>query len=400
MRIRVFQVVVILCCYLAVLSVFTAPSVYAESSDCNELVDKGERLKCKHGTMLDEQKRVIDNLEYHFGEVVPPEDFERLKKAHGRAKKTKDRTTAKNFKSLGKKKPSTCDYVELLNDNKGNEDGVCDPGERCRELIGDGIGDEEQPCKLRGKNREVCEEICEGPEDELEGDIDEAYLDELEENYDEVTDQLKNANDTIENNGDMFSKVAKAMLTSYAPNASCQPSPDWLAYGEVLTMTILKQVSVGLRGIADVAERGCDQTGAGFNCATCCIIAEGAASVAALTVETVQGISDLIQWGVESTRQSCLSTVSADLQETKAKLTAVTAAASSNGNQLSGVILDINVIKNDIITLQASVNNLNKEVGNIRQQLSDLSEAMENGFGTLNTMMSTPQGQRPGFPNK
>jgi hypothetical protein len=400
MKIRVFSIVVMTCCFVAVLSAFPASSVYAESSDCNELVDKGERLKCKHGNMLYEQKRVIENLELHFGEVVPAEDFERLRKAHIRAKKTKDRTTAKNFKSLGKKKPSTCDYAELLDDGKGDDDGICEPGERCKELIGDGLGDETQPCKLKGKNREVCEEICEGSVDEMESDIDEAYLDDLEENYDDVTKQLKDANDTMENNGEMFAAVVNAVLTSYPPHASCQPSPDWLAYGEVLSMTILKQISVGLRGIADIAERGCDQTGAGFNCATCCVVLEGAASVAAVTVETVDGIHKLIRWGVDSTTQSCLSAVSADLQETKAKLTAVTASASSNGNQLADVVQDINTVKNDVVTLQTSVNELNTQVGNIQQQLNALSESMQNGFNILNTMVSTPQGQRPGFPNK
>jgi hypothetical protein len=365
-----------------------APGLRAQTVECTE-EDIGERIKCKHGKLLGEQKKVIDNLEVSFGGVVPAGDFERLRKAHGRAKKSNSRMDGKKFKSLGKKNPGTCAFEQY----SGNANPICEPGEKCKEVIGDGIGDEDGICKLKGKKKEVCVEICEGDTDVLEDDTDMEYLADLEENYDDVTKNLEDANAMMENNQVAMAAMAMPLLTSYEPSAACAASIDWLTYGEVLTMTIMKQISVGLRGIADIAERGCDQTGAGFNCATCCIVAEGAASVMALVVETTDGIFKLVKWGFDNASQSCLGSLSADLQETKAVLKTVAITTGKSDAKLTGVVMDVQYIR-------TTVDNLTTAVGNVQQQITNLEGAMNTRFNKVDTLLITPQGKRDGFPSK
>ncbi|MGE5893432.1 MAG: hypothetical protein ACM34I_05205 [bacterium] len=374
-----------------------ASGLPAEAVDCSGIADSGERLKCKHGNVLEEQDRIITNLELNFGQVVPTENFERLKKANNRAKNSKDRMNAKQFKSLGKKNAETCDLVEW----EGDGDGICEPGEKCEEVIGDNIGDDVQPCKLKGNKKEVCVEICTGgSEDTLEDDTDPLYLADVEQSYDDVTNSLDAANDILESNGPQIASMAVSLLTASEPADACKASADWLAYADILTITIMKQVQVGLRGIADIAERGCDQTGAGFNCATCCIILEGAAAVSALVTETTDGIFNLIEWGVDNSKQSCMSSISADLQELKATLGTVASTTSGTSNQLSGAVADIQTIKTTVNNLTTSVDSLNADVDGLHLQIDDLRALTDNRFNEVYILLNTPQGQRPDFPLK
>ena len=359
-----------------------------QAVECTE-EDIGERIKCKHGKLLGEQKKVIDNLEINFGGVVPAGDFERLRKSHGRAAKSNNRMDGKKFKSLGKKNQGECQIAEY----SGNGNGICEPGEKCLEVDGDGIGDDNGICKLKGKKKEVCVEVCEGDTDVMEDDTDLEYLTDLEENYDDVTKNLEDANAMMVNNPVVMASMAMPLLTTYEPSAACKASIDWLTYGEVLTMTIMKQISVGLRGVADIAERGCDQTGAGFNCATCCIVAEGAASVMALVVETTDGIFKLVKWGFDNTSQNCLGSLSADLQETKAVLKTVAITTGKSDAKLTGVVTDVQYIR-------TTVDSLTTAVGNVQQQITNLEGAMNTRFNEVDTLLNTPQGRRDSFPVK
>jgi hypothetical protein len=83
--------------FLTFVLLFLVMAPGLQAVECTE-EDIGERIKCKHGKLLGEQKKVIDNLEINFGGVVPAGDFERLRKAHGRAKKSNSRMDGKKFK--------------------------------------------------------------------------------------------------------------------------------------------------------------------------------------------------------------------------------------------------------------------------------------------------------------
>jgi hypothetical protein len=347
----------------ALLVSVTPSRIEAETVDCTEITDVGDRMKCKHGGLLDEQKRVIDNLEINFGGVVSTDNFERLKKAHTRAKNANGRMDGKKYKSLGKK------HKDNQNQNQnGNETD----------------------------------------------DTDLEFMADLEDNYDDVTKNTKAANDLMENNGEQLASLARPLLAANAPSAmagpmllttyepadACKTSINWLTYGRVLTMTIMKQVAVGLKGIADIAGKGCDQDAAGFNASVACIVFEGAAAVAALVVETTGGIFELVQWGVDSSNQQCVSSLSADLQETKATLGAVATTSSNSNNQLGGIVADVQNIKTTVNNLTGSVNSLSNSVNTVQQQVNNLSGSMNDRFNEVNAILNTPQGRRDMFPAK
>ena len=378
------------------MALLAAPSpLTAQTADCSGITDIGDRVKCKHSGFLEEQKKVIDNLEVHFGGVVGGDNFDRLKRSHDRSKKANLRTDGKNFKSFGKKKAGTCDLAEYA----GDGDGICEPGEKCLEALGDGIGNDDSICKLTGKNKEVCVEICEGS-DVMEDDTDTELLTDMEKNYDDITMNLRAANDLMESNGGQIVSMAGPLLASYEPADACKTSVDWFSYGRVLTMTIMKQVAVGVRGIADISDKGCNQDAAGFNTASVCMVLEGAATTMALVVETTDGIFSLVKWGIDSSSQQCISSLSADLQETKAKLVAIDATSSSSNTQLGSVATDIQYLKNKADSLTTAVNSLSGSVTAVQRQLNDLNGAMNAKFSEVNVLLSTPQGQRPAFPTK
>lgn len=387
-----FKRVTTLSAVVAVLGVFTftAMPVWAEPVDCTKTEigdedDSGVRMKCKHGKLLEQQGLLIDKLALHFKDSIP-DDIERLKKAQGRAVKVKDRTSAKDFKKIGKKSPAMCEYAEAEVDAHKDENDICGPGERCLELEGDGNG----ICKLKGNNAEVCACIEGSSDDEILGeDVDSEYLDDLELTYDDVTLQLELANIKLDEQAPALAAMSASFLSESDSTNPCEPKPDWHKYGEVMTMTILKQAEVGLRGIADIAERGCDQTGAGFNCSSCCVIAETLASVAALAVETMEGIFKLKDWYDQSTKHTCLMTLYDDVLSNKSSLGSIESSLGPPpvppipGGLNQGLA---NVI-NDMAELQKKVRLLN-------ERITDFESMMNNRLDETKEILLTPHGQR------
>ena len=358
-----------------------AGNLYATTTDCDAYEDNGDRMKCKHGKLLEQQGMLIDKLGNHFGEVVP-NDIKRLKNAQARAENAEKRTTAKDFKKIGKKSPQSCDIAEI-DEPRSDGDGICEPGERCIEVDNDGIGNDDGVCKLKGNNKEVCLCIGGGPDDEVMGDdTDPEYQADMEQSYDDVTKLLEAANETVEAEGEFLSAMAMSTLSGPEQSNPCAASADWLKYSEIMTLTILKQVAVGLRGIADVAERGCDQTGAGFNCASCCVVAEGLAAVAALAVETTDGIFQLIKWGVDSSKQSCMSSLYEDVHGNKASLTGIKAVLGPPPDPpIPG-------------GMSQGVADLIDNVKALKQQVTDLEKVMNTRFDETKEILLTPHGQR------
>jgi hypothetical protein len=361
--------------------VLFAGNLYAATTDCDAYQDNGDRMKCKHGKLLEQQGLLIDKLGNHFGEFVP-NDIKRLKNAQARAENAEKRTTAKDFKKIGRKRPQACDIAEI-DEPKSDGDGICEPGERCLEINDDGIGNDDGVCKLKGNNKEVCACIGGGPEDEvMDDDTDPEYQADMEQSYDDVTKLLEAANETVEVEGEFLSAMAMSTISGTEQSNPCAASADWLKYSEIMTLTILKQVAVGLRGIADIAERGCDQTGAGFNCSSCCVVAEGLAAVAALAVETTDGIFQLIKWGVDSSKQDCLSSLYEDVHGNKASLTGIKVVLGPPPDPpIPG-------------GMSQGVADLIDDVKALQQQITDLETVLNSRFDETKEILLTPHGQR------
>ena len=307
------------------------------------------------------QEQVVGSVQEGFGELLPAEDLERLNRMNERAKKTANRTSNKQFKQLARKNVKICETAELMGDGKGDEDGICEPGEWCEEVLGDNIGNDQQPCKLHGNKKEVCVEICDvtttrpftAPEDDenyadMEDPIDAEAVQDWEEMYDDVTAQLGDIDELLQEDGKYLAELAAGMAFSRDPAEACAFSIDWFKYGQILALTISKQVTVGARGVADIAERGCDQTvPPGVNFGGACIALEGIAAVTAVITETLDGILNLVEWGFQNGSQSCMSVLSEDLQTAKQELATIKIAATGSAADSAVLVTELGNHRSD-----------------------------------------------------
>jgi len=247
----------------------------AQPDKCSQYADKGERLKCKFERVNSKIGETLGNIDQL--DILPPTQVKSLKNANSRAARDKDRAGSEGFKGLTKKKDVKCQTKECdpaLSGNKNckpliNPNGICDPDEDCLEVIGDGIGDDEQPCSpLHGKNKEVCVQICD--QEAINGD---------EENFDDQagSDWEGTLTDTADNldftNTMMTQAVQRSrglqMLavegTSVCANLVIEPK---------FTYEQLQGVRAGANAAklaADSCDAGCNQDSMGWNCSAVCL---------------------------------------------------------------------------------------------------------------------------------
>ena len=344
--------IAVLACACLLLILGLPSAALGQAAECDSETDSGQRLKCKHDKLLDEQDALVGKMQpFVDADLITQAEFERLGRAKNRARGAAERADAKHFKKLSKKNQKICDeYAELLGDGKGNDDGICEPGETCEEVLGDGIGNDDGACKLKGANREACVQIgdCAGAGDELEDETDEGSQEEWETAYDDAISQFAEANAAIETAGPALASRVNRLLTASNPAAACEASIDWFEYGQILAVTIAKQLTVGTRGIADVAERGCDQTVAGFSGSGVCAALEAVASVAAVFTETLEGILAIVDWGIQNTTDSCLESLSSDLQDALGQIALIKAAASSTEANTAMLLIELDGHRTDL----------------------------------------------------
>ena len=225
---------------------------------CLNCADQSERLKCKFDRMTVESKKVLDNMETLPNLTAAQRHG--VGKAKERMDREKNRRGKDDFKMLAKKRSARCQLVEY----QGDGDGVCDPtnpaNELCMEVIGDGIGDDTQPCDpMKGKKREVCAQICDEEAILLdEGAVDDDAAAELEDLYDTMSGHLDEVNATIPETAAMMNAVAMSREPSVMATSACAFQPPY----ERHTYEAYKKArwaAVGAQSVADVAERFCDQ---------------------------------------------------------------------------------------------------------------------------------------------
>jgi hypothetical protein len=378
----------------AALFLFVPAEVFAQGETCDTFTDNGKRIKCKHSKLITQQGDLIEKLGVHFGDLIDPEEMAELRKAHGRAKGAKDRTHEKEYGKIGKKAPESCQFKEYV-DGRGNDDGICDPGERCKEVDDDDIGNNDSICKLKGNKAEVCE-CVEGTDEDVLDDVDMAYQADVEESLEDMTAKLERANEAIENESHVLVTMSRELFNANPAVNPCEASANWHKYAEVLTMTIMKQVATGLRATTDIMERGCDQTAAGFNLQAGCIIMEGVTGVMMVTVDTMEGIFKLADWYNEATKNTCLMSVYEDLQASKVILNGIKAVVGGPpdppivgglGQGLSDLLADMKAVKGEVEFIKT-------EVGNIATQITELDAVMTTRFDEMGDILLTPHGRR------
>lgn len=255
-----------------VLVLAAASSALAVPDNCSQYSDKGERLQCKFDKVNSQIDQTLGNLDQL--DVLTPTQVDSLKNAQGRAAREKDRAGSEGFKELTKKKDAKCemkecDSTEYPQCKAGNHDGVCDPGEDCLEVIGDGIGDDIQPCKpLHGKNKEVCVQVCDQETvNGDEGNFDDQAASDWEETLDDTANNLA-FTDTMVTQAVERSRVLQAVAvdaTGKCANLLIQPH---------FTFEQLQGVRAGANAAklaADSCDAGCNQDSFGWNCSAVCL---------------------------------------------------------------------------------------------------------------------------------
>ena len=162
--------------------------------------DLGARVRCKFDNVVAQQDTTTDMLTQM--PEIPDTQKQALMNQRDRLMTAFGRTTDDDYKQLAKKKDPKCQVAEVMNDGKGDDDGICTGNEDCLEVIGDQIGDDIQPCKTTGKpsDREVCVEIC----DSMAVNSNPDNFDEngrgkdLEDELDDATEQYEALNQVLE----------------------------------------------------------------------------------------------------------------------------------------------------------------------------------------------------------
>jgi len=208
-----------------------------------EFTDTGKRMKCKMENLNDAFDGVVlTALDDDTGSFSDAQKAQ-LANLNKRAKSETERTSATDFKQMGKKhtRDTECFVREIMGDvtvaqdeigdssRPGFANGVCDPDEGeicigdedeicqaaehvqpkpynggCAEVINDGIGNDDGVCDPKGKTgrfKEACIEICDPDlilEEDDETNIDRGKADDVEESIADLTSVLDQANSGLE----------------------------------------------------------------------------------------------------------------------------------------------------------------------------------------------------------
>lgn len=380
-----------------------ASGLYAQTPECNvnDPVN-GDRMKCKHGKLIEKQQALINSIDLHFGNLVSIEDLEAMQNAQDRAKNAKDRAKVKHYKNIGKKSQEPCEMAELPKDfdNKkpnSNGNGICEHGERCLEVNDDEIGDDDSICKLKGNKKEVCACVEGTGEDVMDDEVDLEYQADLEDAFEETTNQIQLAIDTIEKDASAISARSLALHASADGSTNpCAAATGYNDYDEILTMTILKQAAVTSRGVTDILERGCDQTGAGFNFQAVCIIAEGVTAGLMVAVETVDGIFKILDQEYQDVKNACLMELYDDVQANQKSLDQIKTVLGPPPDPSipGGMAQGISDLLTDMSTVKSDVKFLKEEIPKIQTQITDLETLMIKRFDEVKEILLTPHGLR------
>ena len=332
--------------------------------------DSGERIKCKTQNVIDQQE-VSTQMMLDFPGMSAAQ-MERLNKQVGRARNSEGRTPSRDFKELTKKRTNKCHIVPV---DPNDDDGICRGNEDCKEVIGDGIGDEDGICKTKGKpsEREVCEEICdqEAITDPRNFDDDPAEAGSLgadvEQGLDDATAEYVEFNENLEQEMLRLASI-RALASTHnlaAAGDACAlalegRSNEALVFGAITAATTLET-------IADQFGPVCELDVAGFNSAPICIV-----------FETLSGIAELIANGFVFEDGSVDSTHIDNTFECVKSLDAASDAIQG----------DLEAVKNDLASVKS-------ELSVVQDKLNEV----QNTLMTTIELLKTPQGQREGFPS-
>lgn len=303
---------------------FLAAASTPPSSACADVADRGERMKCRLDRLTAEGTRTAEVLASPpWSGLLSPAQREGVERARARLQHQRARVRPEELKALTRKRDSACQPVECDPDlHPGcapvDGDGICGPGEDCLELLRDGVGDDVQPCSpMHGNRREECVLTCEDAAVcREETNLDDDLTAELEGAYDDVTASLGEVNAALPE----VAPAVRSLLTAQVGTDPCALDADGLSRQSHILVATARLSAVGARGVADIAERICDQEAFGFNCASCCAPFETAAGLLAVASELVSFMEGNINSATIDAAFACVGALNAAVNGQVAQL--------------------------------------------------------------------------------
>lgn len=355
------SVTIIVLLALLLVAVSTA-SANPPSKDPKEYND---RINERFSELNDSLKNLVDKAVNENGGLFTDAQKEHLKNERMRAAKAQNRThEAGGFKKWAKKQKLECFILEIIGDGIGDDIQPCEKGEICEEIIDDLIGDEDGECwyKFCGKkNGEICAENCnEDLIEDMNDNYDPNAAQDIEDSIVDVTAVLDDTNDLLTMRLERMAAMKLStvpLVQSLDPNDKCARLP--VDREREFDFTTLQGMLAGANAASmayNICDSACNQDAFGWNCSAVCVV-----------LATAEGVLETISDAFE-------------LQDDTVTAEQVDAACLC----LKQTSAEIGDIQEEILLLKAQI-----------QYLTDL---VNQRFDDMEVLLNTPQGRRPDFP--
>jgi hypothetical protein len=289
-------------------------------------------------------------------------------------------------KKKGKKKTEDCQfYAEIIGDDVGNDDGKCTGQEYCLELIADGVGDDDGVCD---DSFEVCE--CEAEYDQAGVGVD------LEDSLDDTLDALDELDEELGKQSALMATAAYQRSSTDLTQADYSYLVSSTRTNNVLA-AVAQSVVLYLETSYVISGHICAQDYGGFNIELACI-----------PNATIYQVSKIVYDALNfHDGQIDSAEILGAYQRAEDVWDRVGVVQSSVG---SDAIEDpttlhgkVDGIKGSVGTVGEGIGELDEKVVLMQTQLDTMDEkidALEKLLESVEALLLSPQGQRPGFPDK
>jgi hypothetical protein len=318
------------------------------------------------------------------GPIFSDSQTESLLAGRERAQSAKNRAhDAQAFRGAVRKQKSAdedCYVKEIIGDMGGPKGGddvqPCEANEDCEEVIGDGIGDDDGICKMKGANREVCVQVCQQPLLTDDDNYDPNVAVDTEQGLDELELALRDATGEIAT-ASILMRVAYAKIPAGRAPTDCElyqfdlfPGPASLQAAQVV-----KNASGAAFNGCSV---GCNQDAFGWNCEAAC-----------LALAIVDGIANAVNDGFTVT----------DGNNGGAQLDRVARCTTQLDTQVRAISSTVDGNQASLDEVNVRLNEVSAQLEAITAQINALAGAMSLRFDHVDEQLCTPQGQRACFPS-
>ncbi len=396
---------------LMLLVVCVAPAVAADKAppqvrDCegefapNEYND---RIDCKaenaNAALFDYVDSVIelDKMRRDFGRtpLFTDAQMDHLMAARERAQSAKNRShEAKAFRGQVRKQKAEdedCYVKEIIGDGIGNDMQPCEKNEDCAEVLGDDIGDDDGICKIKGNPnlREVCVKVCQQPLlDEDENYDGEAAFD-TEQGLDELEIVLNDATNEV--------KVAMdRMLQHYSTRPNFGTNECDSFEFDLFPGPAALQVSQVAHNIGDAVFNSCsvacNQDAFGWNCEAACVVF----AIISGVLNTVDDAFNVIDGTNGSAQLDRVAKCTGQLDE---YVTDMDTGLPGLHSSIADLKVQIGGLSSAVQGTQGAIDEVNMKVDALALQIAALTKLVEMRFLDVEGLLCEPQGQRECFPD-